>query len=50
MVDFRVSSSVTQCLAIGLVIAARKVSAHGHNMEKIQEGEHMSAEPIVGWE
>jgi len=36
-------------LAIGVLFSARGVSAHGgHNMEKIQEGEHMSADPIVG--
>jgi hypothetical protein len=36
-------------LTLGLVLSAKGVAAHGgHNMEKIQEGEHMSADPIVG--
>jgi hypothetical protein len=36
-------------LFIGLVLSAKGAAAHGgHNMEKIQTGESMSADPIVG--
>jgi hypothetical protein len=35
-------------LSIGLVLSAKGAAAHGgHNMEKIQTGEAMSADPIV---
>lgn len=37
-------------LTVGILYSATGVEAHGnHNMEKIQEGESMSVDPIVCW-
>jgi hypothetical protein len=37
----------TSASIVGLLLLVGKTSAHGGHMEKIQEGEYMSAEPIV---
>jgi hypothetical protein len=45
-------SRVTPVLAFGIAVllSARGAAAHGdHNMEKIQDGEAMSVDPIVCW-
>lgn len=34
-------------IAGGIILSAKGASAHGHDMSKIEEGEYMSAEPIV---
>jgi hypothetical protein len=46
MENFR--SLTPLALSVALLLSARGVSAHGGHMEKIQEGEYMSADPIVG--
>jgi hypothetical protein len=35
-------------LSAGLLLSAKGVVAHGHDMSKIQEGEFVSPEPMVG--
>lgn len=42
--------NLTPSLALfaGVVLSARGVHAHGHDMSKIQDGEFVSPEPIVG--
>jgi hypothetical protein len=34
-------------LSIAVLLSARTVNAHGHDMSKVVEGEYVSAEPIV---
>jgi hypothetical protein len=46
MENFR--SLTPLALSVALLLSARGVTAHGGHMEKIQEGEYMSADPIVG--
>ena len=46
MENFR--SLTPLALSVALLLSAKGVSAHGGHMEKIQEGEYMSADPIVG--
>ena len=40
-------SRVAPTLAVGLFFFAPAVEAHGHSMDKIEEGQYMSVEPIV---
>jgi hypothetical protein len=34
-------------LSIGILLSARTVDAHGHDMSKIVEGSYVSDEPLV---
>ncbi|KAH8602462.1 hypothetical protein B0O99DRAFT_606610 [Bisporella sp. PMI_857] len=45
MTSFR-SHGAPRLAFAGLLLLATNVSAHGHDMSAIEEGEHMSAEPI----
>lgn len=44
MVDLK---SRSRSLAVGTFLFASTVLAHGHDMDKIEEGQAMSAEPLV---